>query len=191
MIIDTLVFNKHLEKREKVLYAVHKHWIKIMKPALMVAFFGFVVPWGFYLIGFNTKLFFWIAVAWSAVAYLHFMYTFIDWYADVWLVTDMAIIVIDWRGFFSNTATRIGYEDIEGVGYEISGFWPTMLRYGHITLKVMSGNNLDMKDAARPQKAELAVMRFQDKFMNDKEMQDAGSLKTLLSQMVSHHMRNK
>jgi len=191
MIIDTLIFNKHLEKGEKVLYAVHKHWIEILWPVIGIAFFGFVIPWTFYLIGFNTPMFFWIAVTWSVLAYLRFMYILIDWYADVWLITNMGIIVIDWRGLFSNSATRLGYEDIEGVGYDINGFWPTMLRYGAMTLKVMSGNNLELKPAARPRKAELAVIKFQDKFMNEKEMSDAGNLKNLLSSMVVHHMRNK
>jgi len=191
MIIDKIIFNKHLEKGEKVLYAVHKHWIEILGSVLAVAFFGFVIPWTFYLIGFNTALFFWIAVTWSVIAYLRFMYILIDWYADVWLVTDMGIIVIEWRGIFSNSSTRIGYEDIEGVAYDINGFWATMLRYGDLTLKVMSGNNLELKPAARPNKAELAVIKFQDKYMNDREMQDSGNLKNLLSQMVAHHMRNK
>ena len=185
MIIDKLIFNRHLEKGEKVLYAVHKHWIEILGPVLGIAFFGFVIPWTFYLIGFNTALFFWIAVIWSVLAYLRFIYILVDWYADVWLITSMGMIVIDWRGIFSNSSTRIGYEDIEGVAYDINGFWATMLRYGTMTLKVMSGNNLDLKPAANPQKAELAIIRFQGKYMNNREMQDAGNLKNLLLSKIN------
>ena len=191
MIVDKLIFSKHLEKGEKVLCSVHKHWVEIFKPTLAVAFFGFVIPWTFYAIGFNTTLFFWIAVVWSVIAYMRFMYILIDWYADVWLITNMAIIVIEWRGIFSNSSTRIGYEDIEGVAYDINGFWGTMLRYGNMTLKVMSGNNLELKNVKNPKKSELDIARFQDKFLNTREMQDAGNLKTLLSQMIAHHMRNK
>jgi hypothetical protein len=191
MIIEKLIFSKHLEKGEKVLYSVHKHWTDILSPVLAVGFFGFVIPWGFYAMGFNTTFFFWMAVIWSVLAYLRFMYVLVDWYADVWLITSMGLIAIEWRGLFSNCATRIGYEDIEGVTYDINGFWPTVLRYGDITLKVMSGNNLEMKSIARPQRAELAIARFQDQFLNKKEMQDAGNLKTLLSSMIAHHMRNK
>ena len=191
MIIDKLIFSKHLEKGEKVLYSVHKHWIEILKPVLAVAFFGFVIPWSLYLMGFSSSLFFWMAVAWSVIAYLRFMYIMIDWYADVWLITNMSIIVIEWRGLFSNTSTRLGYEDIEGVGYEINGFWGTMLSYGNMILKVMSGNNLDLNNVANPKKSELAIAKFQDKYLNDREMQDAGNLKSLLSQMIAHHMRNK
>lgn len=191
MIIEKLIFSKHLEKGEKVLYSVHKHWIDILKTVLEVAFFGFIIPWGLYLIGFSSTLFFWVAVIWSVLAYLRFLYILMDWYSDVWLITSLGIIVIEWRGLFSNTATRLGYEDIEGVTYDINGFWPTVMGYGDMTLKVMSGNNMDLKLVARPQKVELAIIRFQDKYLNEKDMQDAGNLKNLLSQMVSHHMRNK
>ena len=191
MIIEKLIFSKHLEKGEKVLYSVHKHWIDILKLVIEVAFFGFLIPWGFYLLGFNTALFFWGAVTWSVLAYLRFLYILMDWYSDVWLITSLGIIVIEWRGLFSNTATRLGYEDIEGVTYDINGFWPTVLSYGDMILKVMSGNNLILKKAKSPQKVELAIMRFQGQFLGEKDMQDAGNLKHLLSQMVSHHMRNK
>lgn len=191
MIIEKLIFSKHLEGGEKVLYSVHKHWIDILKTVLEVGFFGFFIPWGLYFLGFNSILFFWVAVTWSVLAYLRFLYILMDWYSDVWLITSLGIIIIEWRGLFSNTATRLGYEDIEGVAYDINGFWPTMLKYGNMTLKVMSGNNMDLKLVSSPQKVELAIIRFQDQFLNEKDMQDAGNLKNLLSQMVSHHMRNK
>lgn len=189
MVLDKLIFNKHLEGGEKILYSIHKHWIVIMKPVLEVGFFGFIIPWGFYFMGFSSLLFFWIAVAWSVIAYLRFLYVLIDWYSDVWLVTSVGLIIIEWRGLFSNSSTRIGYEDVEGVAYDVNGFWPTVFRYGDMTLKVMSGNNLGLKATAQPQKAELAVIRFQGEYISNKEHEDAGNLKNILSQMIAHHMR--
>lgn len=191
MIVERLIFSKHLAKGEKVMYSVHRHWIVMLKPVLFISFFGFLIPWTLYFIGLSTPLFFWMALTWSVLAYLRFLYILIDWYSDVWLVTNMAIAVIEWNGFFSNAATRIGYEDVEGVAYEIKGFWGTVMRYGDVTLKVMSGNNMVLTTTTRPQKAELTIMRYQDQYMNDREMQDAGSLKNLLSQMVTHYMRKQ
>ena len=191
MIIEKLIFSKHLEKGEKVLYSVHKHWVDIFKPVLEVGFFGIIIPWGIYVIGFNSDLFFIIAIIWSIIALIRYFYVMVDSYSDVWLVTDMGILTVEWRGIFSNASTRLGYEDIEGVGYDINGFWPTVLGYGDLTLKVMSGNNIELKKAKKPKKAELAIARYQANYLNNKDMQDAGSLKTLLSQMVSSHLRQK
>ncbi|MBN1259033.1 hypothetical protein JXA05_04730 [Candidatus Peregrinibacteria bacterium] len=190
MIFERLIFRKHLEEGEKILYSVHKHWVVIFKPVIEIAFFGFLIPWGLYMAGFNKPVFFWMAVAWSVMAYFRFLYVFVDWYSNTWLITDMAIITIEWRGIFSNMATRVGYEDIEGVAYEIKGFWPTVLRYGDVILKVMSGNNLFLKSVRAPKRVELAIGRYQELFLHDKEMMDAKGLKALLSQIVVDNMRH-
>lgn len=189
MIIDKLVFGKHLEEGENILYAVHKHWVSIMKPSFEVGFFGILLPWTLYAIGLNTPLFFWVAVIWSILAYVRFMYLLVDWYCDVWLITDMSVITVQWNGIFNNISARTGYEDIEGASYEIKGFWATILRYGNITLRVMSGSNFNLKNSANPKKAELALARFQDQYLNDRNMQDTSSLKSLLSDLVSHHSK--
>lgn len=189
MIIDKLIFHKHLEEGEAILYAVHKHWVDMLKPTLEIALFGFVLPWTLYLIGFNSLLFFWISVAWSVLAYGRFLYILVDWYSDVWLITNMSIIVIEWNGIFSNNATRLGYEDIEGAAYEISGFWGTILRYGNMTLRVMSGSHMELQHVANPKRAELSIVKYQGQFMNEREMQDTGALKTLLSNLVARHNR--
>ena len=191
MIFQKLIFHKHLEEGEEILFAVHKHWIEIFKQVLEISFFGFAIPWGLYLMGFNTSFFFWAAVLWSAMAYIRFLYVLTDWYADVWLITNMSVINIEWNGFFNNIAGRTNFNDIEGAAYEIKGFWGTMLRYGDMALKVMSGNNLVMKNVTNPKKAELAIAQYQDKYMNDREMQDSGHLKELLSDMIAQHMRQK
>jgi len=190
MIIDRLIYHKHLEKGEKILYSVHKHWIEIAKPALEIGFFGFVLPWTLFFIGFNSRPFFWIAVIWSALAYLHFMRIVIYWYANTWLITNMNVITIEWSGIFSNIATRLGYEDIEGASYEIKGFWGTIFRYGNLVLRVMSGTHAKLENVSRPKKAELALAHFKEQFLNDRNMKDANSLRKLLSNLVAHENRN-
>lgn len=189
MLFNKLIFNKHLEKEEKILYAVHKHWIEMAKPMLEVVFFGLLLPWALYLIGFSTSTFFWVAFVWSILALSRFLYVLIDWYSDVWLVTNMNIIIIEWNGIFSNLSARVGFEDIEGASYEIKGFWGTILRYGNMTLRVLSGSHFDIRNVTKPKKAELALARFQEKYMNERNMQDSTSLKSLLSDMISHHVR--
>src|SRR3989338_5662969 len=110
MIFERLLFAKHLEEEEKIFFSVHKHWIEILRPTLEIGFFGLVIPWGLYLLGFNTIFFFWLAVSWTALAYCRYFYVILDWYSDVWLVTNTHIVEIQWKGFFHNTARRVEYE---------------------------------------------------------------------------------
>ena len=190
MTIDKFLFKKHLEKGEKIKYAVHKHGIAILKPTLEVAFFGLGLPWALYFVGLSTNIFFWLAIVWSFIALIRFIYVLVDWYSDAWLITNMSVITIEWNGIFSNNAARLGYEDVEGASYEIKGFWGTMLRFGDLQLRVMSGTHVDLGGAARPKKAELALLRAQEEYLGHKNWQDTTSLKSLLSSMVAHHNRS-
>jgi len=191
MILDRLIYHKHLEKGEKILYSVHKHWIEVAKPALEIGFFGFALPWTFFFVGFDSRPFFWIAVVWSGMAYLRFMYVLIYWYANTWLITNMNVITIEWKGIFSNIATRLGYEDIEGASYEIKGFWGSIFRYVNLVLRVMSGSHAKLENFSRPKKAELALARFKEQFLNDRNLKDANTLKRLLSNLVMYENRNR
>jgi hypothetical protein len=191
MIINRILFGKHLEQNEEILYAVHKHWVELAKPALEVGFFGFAIPWGLYLIGLNTPLFFWVAVVWSALAYLKFLGLVLDWYCDTWLVTNMSVITIQWNGIFNNLSARVGFEDIEGATYEIAGFSATVLRYGNMTLRVMSGSHFKLGPVANPKGAELALARYREKFITERNIKDTNSLKTLLASMVARQARSE
>lgn len=191
MLVDRFVFQKHLEKGEKILFVAHKHWGQFLGAFFRVLAFGFALPWGLYFMGLRSSLFLSIVVVWTVLAILRLLYDFIDWYADAWLFTNMSIIIVEWHGIFSNTSKRIGYEDTEGVSYVIKGFWGTVMRYGDITLGVISGSHVLMQNAAHPKKVELALMKCQGEYMDAKEWQDAAGLKQLLSQMVQHHMRSK
>ncbi|MBN2306672.1 hypothetical protein JXD20_01690 [Candidatus Peregrinibacteria bacterium] len=191
MFVDKLIFKKHLEKGENVLYAAHKHWAEFAGPFVGILFFGFMLPWILYFIGFKSPVFVLVIVAWMILACIKLFYELIDWHSDVWLFTDMSIIIVEWHGLFSNTSQRIGYEDTEGVAFVIKGFWGTVLRYGDVTLKVISGSHIHLKNAKNPKKIELALMKHQGNYLNSREMSHAGGLKELLSQMVAHHLRHK
>jgi len=191
MLVERFIFQKHLEKGENVLYAVHKHWVESLGPLTLIFFFGFLLPWVLYFVGFKATLFLGFVLIWNLLAAVKIFYEFIDWYSDVWLFTNMSIIIVEWHGIFSNTSQRIGYEDTEGVAFVIKGFWGTVLRYGDVSLRVISGSHVDLKNAKSPKKVELALMKHQGNYLDSREMSHAGGLKELLSQMVANHLRHK
>ena len=191
MILQKLVFAKHLEKGEKIFYAIHKHWIVIFKSALELFFFGIFVPWGIYLIGFRTPVFAVLVIGWSSLALIRFISVCLHWRANACLVTNMSLLAIQYDGFFSNTATRSQYQDIEGVAYEIHGVWPTVFRYGDLVVHGVSGHHTTFHHVANPRVAELMIAKYQGEFLKDREMHDAHHLKSLLSQMVSEHVRHR
>lgn len=189
MFIDRTIFKKHLEDGEEVAFTAHTHWTQFIIPFIRIAFFGAALPWLTYSMGFRSSLFSWLIGVWILLAAIRLFYDFIDWYSDAWLFTNKSIIIVVWHGVFSNTSQRVSYEDTEGIAFLIRGFWGTILRYGDVTLKTISGSAIVLNHAKQPKKIELALMEHQEKYMSKKEMNDASGLKQMLSQMVSHHLR--
>lgn len=189
MLIDRFIFQKHLEAGEEVAFTAHTHWSQFLSPLIKIVFFGLSLPWIIYATGFRTRLFLLVVALWVLLAIVKLFYDFVDWYADAWLFTNKSIIIVTWHGIFSNTSQRVSYEDAEGIAFLIKGFWGTVLRFGDITLKTISGSTIVMRDAKSPKKVEMALMEHQEKYMSQKEMNDATGLKQMLSQMVAHHLR--
>jgi len=186
MIINRILFGKHLEEKEEILYAVHKHWVELAKPALEVGFFGFVIPWGLYALGFNTPLFFW-----AAVVLFFFFFLMIRRPPRSTQSRSSAASDVYKRQMFNNLSSRVGFEDIEGATYEIAGLWATVFRYGKMTLRVMSGSHFEMKHVANPKKAELAIVHFREQFVTERNIKDTDSLKVLLAGMVARQARSE
>ena len=191
MLVDKYIFQKHLEKGESVLYVVHKHWTQFLPRVLNVIFLGWMAPWIFYFAGLKTPLYVGLIFLWMVLAILRLVYDWINWYADVWILTNMSVIVVQWNGFFSNTSQRISYEDVEGLSFAIKGFWGTVFRFGDATLQVLSGSHVTMNNARNPKEIELSLMKHQGSYMESRSMIHSENLKQILSQMVAQHLRRK
>jgi len=62
--------------------------------------------------------------------WLFFFFSFIDYYLDVWIITNERIIDIQQRGFFSRVIAEQKLFRIQDVTSEVNGLIPTMFRYG-------------------------------------------------------------
>ena len=70
-----------------------------------------------------------------------FFYThFIDYYLDLWIVTNDRIIDIEQQGIFSRVITELDLFQLQDVTTEIRGFLPTIFHFGEIKVKTASGN---------------------------------------------------
>ena len=73
--------------------------------------------------------------------YLFFYAQFIDFYLDLWIVTNDRIVDIEQHGLFSRTTSELDLYRIQDVTVEVSGFFPTILKYGNVHVKTASNNS--------------------------------------------------
>jgi uncharacterized membrane protein YdbT with pleckstrin-like domain len=70
--------------------------------------------------------------AYYLFAWLFFFFSFIDYYLDVWIITNERIIAIEQKGFFSRTIAEQRLYRIQDVTSDLKGILPTILNYGEV-----------------------------------------------------------
>lgn len=128
------------EKNEQVLSIVRRHWFDIAVqfiPAAIGVFFlmGAIVVTPIIFPDFWSRSvsFFWffetlmamVLWAWSALI-------FVDYYLDVWIITDRRVVNVEQKGLFVRQVSELQYNKIQDVTTEVEGFIPTLLNYGEV-----------------------------------------------------------
>jgi len=182
------LFNSFLDEGEVIMDIVHRSLIVFYNDSAKVLFFGIFLPILGYWIFPSLALGF---IIWGLVGLFGMVYHFIDYYYDVWILTNVGVIDIDRKGIFDITTTRIEYHMIEGTSYNIKGFVQTMFQFGDITIdKLGAQTSVVLKDAINPRQLERKVMQYQDQFISQKSFRDHNALKDMLSNMIAYHVQS-
>lgn len=187
MFLNNFLFTSYLEDEEDVILVCHKH-IWIHRHALNKEFLlGVALPVIFYFV-YPPLIILW--GTWLIIGLLRFLYAIADWYYDAWLVTSMGIIDVEWNGFFSRQSNRIEYHTIDGVCYQVQGFYQTIFNYGDVQLQQIGGAIIvELKDAVNPKRVESQILKVQDRFISDKSRREHEALKDILAGLVQSSMR--
>ncbi|PKL36881.1 hypothetical protein CVV38_03230 [Candidatus Peregrinibacteria bacterium HGW-Peregrinibacteria-1] len=189
MAIKNHLFHRHLDEGEKILKIAHKSLITLKLKAVKPVFLGLIIPVILYLL--IPKLFPFLTI-WVIIGFFTLIYHVIDWYFDVWILTNIGVIDIEYNGLFNMTSTRIDYHQIEGIAYSINGFFQTIFNFGDITIdKMGSQTSLILKEASRPKRLERTLMKLQEEYVFERSVQDHNALKNMLSDMIAYHIKNE
>lgn len=176
-------FKEYLEKGEKIQYILRRHPLTMHVEMAKIKFLFILLPillWFFFPITKPLAIVLLIFGVWKLVDIL------LDWYYNVWLITDMGVVSIKGNAYWSIKATRIEYHMIEGITYSISGFWHVLLNYGDIMLEKIGGGKtvVTLNDACNPREAESAILKCQKAHLNHRYVGDHQELKKLLLELV-------
>lgn len=76
-----------------------------------------------------------VASAFLLFIWLFFFFSFIDYYLDVWIVTNERIISIEQEGFFARIISEQRLFRVQDVTSEIEGLFPTLFKYGNVYIQ--------------------------------------------------------
>ena len=166
---------------EKILLVLHRHWFDIAKRFVLVflmllfLFGSFFLPLFFYsfstdplyenLVSFLQNLFF-------IFIWIIFFVIWIDYYFDVWIVTDRRIINIEQKALFSRVTSELELENIQDITTDVKGLLPTFLNYGNLYVQTAAEmERFLFRNIPDPYEVKNLIMRLQNKVEKQEEHQ--------------------
>ena len=127
---------------ENILLLLHRHWFDILKQMLIVFFMILLFVFSLIIlpryipsiteIPDYNRLFFFLESAFVLLIWMVFFVLWIDYYLDIWIITDTRIVNIEQRGLFSRQISELELENIQDVTTDVKGIIPTFLNYGYV-----------------------------------------------------------
>lgn len=95
--------------------------------------------------------------------YLFFYAQFVDYYLDIWIVTNDRIIDTEQKGLFSRSTTELDLYRIQDVTANTEGMFKTLFHYGDVTVSTASNNTqIIFKDVLNPNEIRERLVRMSD-----------------------------
>lgn len=129
---------------EEIFTVIHRHWFNILSHFVTLLFFGlgtlaffFLAPWVASQLNIvlspATTVF--ITTTLLLFLWVYAFFIWIDYYFDVWVITDERILNIEQRGLFTRVISEVQLEKIQDITTRVGGFIPTLLNYGDILIQ--------------------------------------------------------
>lgn len=170
---------------ETIILFLRRHWfiffmrlllILAAVAALIAIYFAFI----FFVDNFRESPFFNLLLFGESLATLFiwnfFFILWLDFYLDVWIVTDERIINIEQRGFFRRNISELKLTKIQDVTSEIIGVIPSLLDYGNIYVQTAGEvSRFTFFQIPRPNQVKNIIVQLQEKerLAEEKELGDA------------------
>lgn len=87
------------------------------------------------------------------------------YFFNVLIITNLRLIDVDQRGFFTQVVSETTYDKIQDVSYAIKGLGQTLLQYGNVMIQT-AGNqaNLEIRSVRYPERVHELVMKVQAEY---------------------------
>jgi uncharacterized membrane protein YdbT with pleckstrin-like domain len=132
---------------EEVLHVIHRHWFNLFSHLFSVILAAVAIAGSFLILPVifpealdpvNYRLFSFVQNTLVLFVWLYGFLIWIDYYYDVWIITNERIINIEQRGLFVRDMSELNLSRIQDVTTEVKGIIPTVLNYGDVYIQTAS-----------------------------------------------------
>ena len=171
----SLVFNfPGKEPDEKVILLLRRHPFVLFKQNLLFLIY-FAIPVGVYVV---AKL--WLTFILSFPIYpifvllisiycsfflLFLLIEWIDYYFDVWLVTNKRLIDVDQIGLFKRVIAETRLDKIQDITVEINGPFATLFHYGNVHIQTAARTKrFEIRQVSEPSGVRTKILSLYDDY---------------------------
>ena len=156
------------KENEKVILALHRHWFvfggKMTVISIMLMIPIILIP---IIIGFVPDLYvklalFLISIFILIILLISFIF-WVDYYLDMWIVTDERIIDIEQHGLFKREVSEFMLSRIQDVTVEIPNFFATVLKFGNISIQTAGDKPFVARDIPNVSEAKDIILEYAKK----------------------------
>lgn len=128
-------------ENEQILRVIHRHWFNILANLFIVIVLSFIligsllfIPLFFpaYATMGNWRILLFIENTLFIFVWLYGFLVWIDYYFDVWIVTNERIVNIEQKGLFTRRISELRFSRVQDVTSSVEGLIPTMLNFGDV-----------------------------------------------------------
>lgn len=162
------------EKDERILLILRRHWFSymifwfmtILLLAPLVVFFVYAINNPDVVTGIIQD----IAVLACSIYILFIlallMNGFIDYYLDVYIITDRRIVDIVQAGLFKREISELNLRQIQDVSAHVDGIFPTLLHYGNINVQTAAETpNFAFKNIPHPYEISKKILDLHEAYL--------------------------
>lgn len=175
---------------ERIIAIVRKHWLILLRdmagplsaaalPFIVHAYlstYGIPTGGGVQTIALQPAWATFLGSAWLAIWWAKLCAVWMDYYLDVWVLTDNRIVDIEQRGFFDREASSFRLDRIQDITIEITGLIPTLFDFGIVHVQTAGGEDrtFHIPGAPRPALLKERILREHNRVLHERDTQRGG-----------------
>jgi len=172
---------------EKILLVLRRHWFMFFK-FFVIYFLVGLIPIGIYFANkslgismFSSEASYAIKILIVTTFYLFWWLLafrqFIDFWLDVWIVTDQRVVNVNQKGLFFRTISELKLFRIQDVTADVRGLLPTFLHYGNVHIQTAGAQKrFIFEEIPHPYEVTRKIMRLVEWRKNNLSRADMTSL---------------
>ncbi len=129
---------------EQIIKIIRRHWFNIAYHMFVIFLMVLMLFASFVYLpilfpAFNTSLmhslFLFAENSFAMIIWILFFILWIDYYFDVWVITNKRVINIEQKGLFSRDVSEVSLEKIQDITTNVTGILSTMMDFGDVQIQ--------------------------------------------------------